>query len=178
MPREMQPAGGASRDARAGWPVYTMAEVREHATREDCWLVVHDKVYDMTPHVRNHEGWENSGKVSTLLAVLSAMGQDATEDFVEVRRGCARSAYAPASTPAVGSSPALVPRASPALGAHSPHRVPGPHPASPMTVQVHSDAAWRMLTPLQIGVLDRPNTPPRRVRFRSWEELQRAGVVD
>ena len=47
-----------------------------------------------------------------------------------------------------------------------------------MTVQVHSDAAWRMLAPLQIGVLDRPNTSPRRVRFRSWEELQRAGVVD
>ena len=45
-------------------------------------------------------------------------------------------------------------------------------------MQVHSDAAWRMLAPLQIGILDRPNTPPRRVRFRSWEELQRAGVVD
>ena len=50
-------------------------------------------------------------------------------------------------------------------------------PLSPH-VQVHSDAAWRMLAPLQIGILDRPNTPPRRVRFRSWEELQRAGVVD
>ena len=84
------------------------------------------------------------------------------------------------SAPAAGPSPARV-GAAPVLGAHSPRRVPpapSADPASPMTVQVHSDAAWRMLAPLQIGVLDRPNTPPRRVRFRSWEELQRAGVVD
>lgn len=33
--------------------------------------------------MRNHEGWIGSGKVSTLLAILSAMGTDCTDDFNE-----------------------------------------------------------------------------------------------
>ena len=44
-------------------------------------IVVDDKVYDMSPHVKNHEGWIGSGKISTLLAILSCMGTDCTDDF-------------------------------------------------------------------------------------------------
>ena len=68
---------------RRPWPVYTLEQVAEHRHKDDCWIVVSDKVYDMTPHVRNHEGWVATGKVSTLLAILSAMGTDCTEDFNE-----------------------------------------------------------------------------------------------
>jgi hypothetical protein len=68
---------------RRPWPVYTLEQVAEHCHNDDCWIVVNDKVYDMTPHVRNHEGWIGSGKVSTLLAILSAMGTDCTDDFNE-----------------------------------------------------------------------------------------------
>mmetsp|Transcript_38913 Transcript_38913/g.98680 ORF Transcript_38913/g.98680 Transcript_38913/m.98680 type:complete len:154 (-) Transcript_38913:87-548(-) len=68
---------------RRPWPVYTLEQVAEHNHKDDCWIVVDDKVYDMTPHVRNHEGWIGSGKISTLLAILSAMGTDCTEDFHE-----------------------------------------------------------------------------------------------
>ena len=63
------------------WPTYTLDEVAGHNHKDDCWIVVNDKVYDMTPHVQNHEGWMGSGKVSTLLAILSAMGTDCTDDF-------------------------------------------------------------------------------------------------
>jgi cytochrome b involved in lipid metabolism len=63
------------------WPVFCMEQVAEHNHKDDCWIVVDDKVYDMTPHVRNHEGWIGSGKISTLLAILSCMGTDCTEDF-------------------------------------------------------------------------------------------------
>ena len=35
----------------------------------------------MTAHVQHHEGWVGSGKVSTLLALLSAMGTDYSLDF-------------------------------------------------------------------------------------------------
>ena len=35
----------------------------------------------MTAHVQHHEGWVGSGKVSTLLALLSAMGTDCSLDF-------------------------------------------------------------------------------------------------
>lgn len=65
------------------WPVYTLEEVATHNHKHDCWIVVDDAVYDMTPHVRNHDGWVNSGKISTLLAILSAMGSDCTDDFNE-----------------------------------------------------------------------------------------------
>jgi cytochrome b involved in lipid metabolism len=66
------------------------------------------------------------GKVSTLIAILSAMGQDCTDDFNEV----------------------------------------------------HSQAAKRMLPSFQVGVLDHPNRAgKRRTTFRTWEQLEAAGVV-
>ena len=65
------------------WPVYTLEEVGEHAHKDDCWIVVNDKVYDMTKHMETHEGWNGSGKVSTLVALLSAMGTDCTDDVLE-----------------------------------------------------------------------------------------------
>ena len=66
------------------WPTYTLADVAAHATRHDCWIVVNDVVYDMTPHVANHEGWRNGSKQTTLVAILSAMGTDCSLDFDEV----------------------------------------------------------------------------------------------
>ena len=69
------------------WAVYTLAEVAAHAKKDDCWIVVNDKVYDMTKHVETHEGWVGSGKVSTLVAVLCAMGLDCTDDVIEVHDG-------------------------------------------------------------------------------------------
>ena len=115
---------GSVRPRRA--QAYTLEEVARHAHKDDCWIVVNDTVYDMTPHVANHEGWQASGKVSTLLAILSAMGTDCTDDFVEV----------------------------------------------------HDARGMRELAAYQIGVLDRPNkSEDRRVRFKTWEELQLSGAV-
>ena len=45
--------------------------------------MVNDRVYDITPHVKNHDGWVLGGKASTLIAILSAMGTDCTDDFLE-----------------------------------------------------------------------------------------------
>ena len=64
------------------WPVYTLGDVAKHAHKDDCWIVVQDKVYDMTKHVQNHEGWIGGGKVSTLIALLCSMGIDCTEDVL------------------------------------------------------------------------------------------------
>ena len=72
------------------WPRYTLADVARHKHKNDCWIVVHDNVYDMTPHVQNHEGWTNGSKQTTLLAILSGMGEDCTLDFDEVHSGHAR----------------------------------------------------------------------------------------
>ena len=76
-----EPTGRA---AKRAWPIYTLEEVGTHRTHDDAWIVVHDRVYDMTAHVRNHEGWTHGGKQSTLLAILSACGQDCTHDFDDV----------------------------------------------------------------------------------------------
>ena len=62
-------------------PTYTLEEVAKHNKANDCWIVVHDVVYDMTAHCQSHEGWTNGSKQSTLIAVLSAMGCDCTLDF-------------------------------------------------------------------------------------------------
>ena len=118
----------AVRDARAclkAWPTYTLDDVSKHKTKDDCWIVVNDCVIDMTSHVRNHPGWNNGSKVSTLLAILSAMGQDCTDEFDTV----------------------------------------------------HSQHAKRQLAAFKIGMLDQPNKDVRSIRYRTWEELEAAGVV-
>ncbi|KAL1519297.1 hypothetical protein AB1Y20_022824 [Prymnesium parvum] len=107
------------------WPRYSLEEVARHCSKDDAWIVVNDIVYNMTPHLANHGGWTLGSKQTTLIALLSAMGQDCTDDFVEV----------------------------------------------------HSEAALKMMPSMQVGVLDKPNTARRRVRYRTWEELQAAGSV-
>ncbi len=51
---------------------YTLDEVRAHDNKEDCWLVLHGKVYDVTGFDTKHPGKE---------AILQGCGLDATELF-------------------------------------------------------------------------------------------------
>lgn len=53
---------------------YTLAEVAEHATAADCWLVIEGKVYDVTPFV-------SSGRHPGGAAILQGCGKDATGLF-------------------------------------------------------------------------------------------------
>ncbi len=59
--------------------VYTRAEVAEHSTRRDAWIIVQDKktkedrVYDVTDYVDDHPGGES---------ILRNAGGDATEGFL------------------------------------------------------------------------------------------------
>ncbi len=50
----------------------TLADVAKHATEQDCWMVIHDNVYDVTKFIPNHPG----GK-----AILMGCGKDATKMF-------------------------------------------------------------------------------------------------
>ena len=52
---------------------FAMSEIEKHDTKEDCWIVVKDKVYDATKYLDDHPG----GAASILLAA----GQDCTEEF-------------------------------------------------------------------------------------------------
>ncbi|GAB2214531.1 hypothetical protein Droror1_Dr00018882 [Drosera rotundifolia] len=56
--------------------VFTLAEVSEHNSPKDCWLVIDGKVYDVTKFLEDHPGGDE--------VLLSATGKDATDDFEDV----------------------------------------------------------------------------------------------
>merc|ERR1712098_932111 len=56
--------------------VYSMAEVRSHTSETDCWVVVHNKVYDVTSFLANHPGGS--------AIILAVAGRDATNAFEDV----------------------------------------------------------------------------------------------
>ncbi|KAF8652992.1 hypothetical protein HU200_062427 [Digitaria exilis] len=52
---------------------FTMSEVREHASRDSAWIVVHGHVYDCTPYLKDHPGGADS--------ILLNAGTDCTDEF-------------------------------------------------------------------------------------------------
>ncbi|XP_073130989.1 cytochrome b5 [Henckelia pumila] len=53
--------------------LYTMEEASEHDTREDCWVVIDGKVYDVTTYLEEHPGGDD--------ILLEVTGKDATDEF-------------------------------------------------------------------------------------------------
>ncbi|PON97226.1 Nitrate reductase NADH dependent [Trema orientale] len=51
----------------------SMAEASKHNTKDDCWVVIDGKVYDLSSYLDEHPGGDD--------VVLAATGKDATEDF-------------------------------------------------------------------------------------------------
>lgn len=60
-------------DAVADAKVYTYAEVAEHNTHEDCWMVIENKVMDITKFLDEHPGGDE--------VMMSVAGQDGTDEF-------------------------------------------------------------------------------------------------
>eukprot|EP00238_Polyblepharides_amylifera_P003040 CAMPEP_0196587688 /NCGR_PEP_ID=MMETSP1081-20130531/58279_1 /TAXON_ID=36882 /ORGANISM="Pyramimonas amylifera, Strain CCMP720" /LENGTH=99 /DNA_ID=CAMNT_0041909939 /DNA_START=227 /DNA_END=526 /DNA_ORIENTATION=+ len=50
----------------------TKAEVAKHNTREDVWVILKDKVYDVSSYVEEHPGGD---------AILNHAGEDSTAEF-------------------------------------------------------------------------------------------------
>ncbi|XP_060206467.1 cytochrome B5-like protein [Lycium barbarum] len=51
---------------------YSKAEVALHNKRTDCWIIIKDKVFDVTSYVEEHPGGD---------AILAHAGDDSTEGF-------------------------------------------------------------------------------------------------
>ncbi|XVE70498.1 hypothetical protein DITRI_Ditri10aG0077200 [Diplodiscus trichospermus] len=51
---------------------YSKSEVALHNKRTDCWIIIKDKVYDVTSYVEEHPGGD---------AILVHAGDDSTEGF-------------------------------------------------------------------------------------------------
>ncbi|KAK4748998.1 hypothetical protein SAY87_026447 [Trapa incisa] len=56
--------------------IFTLAEVSEHSSSTDCWLVIEGKVYDVTKFLEDHPGGDE--------VLLASTGKDATDDFEDV----------------------------------------------------------------------------------------------
>ncbi|KAJ8400511.1 hypothetical protein AAFF_G00396350 [Aldrovandia affinis] len=55
---------------------YTLEEIQHHNMSKDSWLIIHDKVYDVTSFLEEHPGGED--------VLLEQAGSDATESFEDV----------------------------------------------------------------------------------------------
>jgi len=61
------------KDEETGLDMYTLSEVSEHETYDDCWIVLFDKVFDVTNFLLEHPGGED--------VILENAGRDATLSF-------------------------------------------------------------------------------------------------
>uniref|UniRef100_A0A0D9XCM8 Cytochrome b5 heme-binding domain-containing protein n=1 Tax=Leersia perrieri TaxID=77586 RepID=A0A0D9XCM8_9ORYZ len=57
---------------------YTMKEISTHNKRKDCWIIINDKVYDVTSYVEEHPGGDE---------ILNNAGGDSTEGFLGPQHG-------------------------------------------------------------------------------------------
>ncbi len=58
-------------------PTFSKAEVADHAAKDDCWVIIRGKVYDLSPWLASHPGGP--------AILLKHAGGDATEMFTVVR---------------------------------------------------------------------------------------------
>merc|ERR1711884_370944 len=65
----------------------TMAEVQKHVTKTDCWVVLHDRVLNVTNFLSQHPGGE--------LAILTFAGKDASAEFDMIHPPDVVGKYAP-----------------------------------------------------------------------------------
>lgn len=75
---------------RLGPKSFTLAEIAKHNSKDDAWIVVNNKVYDITGFVQAHHGWELGGGVSTLLSILRNLGADCSQEFNEIHSPTAK----------------------------------------------------------------------------------------
>merc|ERR1719263_859944 len=52
---------------------FSMDEIAKHNNKQSCWVILNDRVLDVTTFLKDHPGGE--------LAILTFAGKDATEEF-------------------------------------------------------------------------------------------------
>ncbi|CAL1398670.1 unnamed protein product [Linum trigynum] len=59
--------------------IHEFDDVVNHKSRDDCWLLIHGKVYNVTEFLEEHPGGDE--------VLLAATEKDATDDFEDVGHG-------------------------------------------------------------------------------------------
>ncbi|KAJ9128514.1 hypothetical protein P3X46_034928 [Hevea brasiliensis] len=76
IPRHLKSAqrqkGHSTTSEKKASKVYSKAEVSLHNKRTNCWIIIKEKVYDVTSYVEEHPGGD---------AILAHAGDDSTEGF-------------------------------------------------------------------------------------------------
>ncbi|XP_076879716.1 cytochrome b5 type B isoform X3 [Brachyhypopomus gauderio] len=67
---------GSHLSEESGVKYYTFEEVQAHNMSKDAWLIIHEKVYDITRFLEEHPGGEE--------VLLEQAGGDGTESFEDV----------------------------------------------------------------------------------------------
>jgi len=80
-------AAPAKKKKSGGSGGLTMAEVGKHVTKTDCWVVLHDRVLNVTSFLSQHPGGE--------LAILTFAGKDASAEFDMIHPPDVIEKYAP-----------------------------------------------------------------------------------
>merc|ERR1712241_370108 len=84
---ETKKAAPAKKKKSGGGGGLTMAEVQKHVTKTDCWVVLHDRVLNVTNFLSQHPGGE--------LAILTFAGKDASAEFDMIHPPDVIEKYAP-----------------------------------------------------------------------------------
>jgi nitrate reductase (NAD(P)H) len=58
---------------KSSFKVYNVDEVSKHNSKEDCFVIVHNKVYDVTQYMKEHPGGET--------LIFASAGKDVTDSF-------------------------------------------------------------------------------------------------
>ena len=86
---ERQRVAGPCDAERAYWPKFTPGEVAKHVSLKDGWIIIYERVFDITTFAITHPGFHNAGQVSTALAITRNLGKDCTEEFVSIHSATA-----------------------------------------------------------------------------------------
>ena len=57
---------------------YTIEQIKKHTSKNDCWIIINHKVYDVSQFLSIHPGGAS--------IILTVGGSDATEYFDELHR--------------------------------------------------------------------------------------------
>jgi len=68
-----QTTSAVARNQTAARPLLTVQEVAKHSSKEDCWVIIENNVYDVTTFLSDHPGGKR--------AILMYAGKDGTKEF-------------------------------------------------------------------------------------------------